>query len=88
MYTRSEMFDRVLNDLSDLQSDLSSAEACEDTSEKDQAIANKLWDIIEEAVVKVNDLQRTRKHKRDEVMYEAPVYLFDEVDSASPEELH
>lgn len=73
MNTKSEMFERVIIDISELQSDLSSAEACEDTSEADQAIADKLWDIMESALEQVYALERkgNRKHKRDEVMYEA-----------------
>jgi hypothetical protein len=58
MTTKSEMFERVIIDLSDLQSDLSSAEACEDTNAEDQAVANKLWDMLEATLERVYRLQR------------------------------
>jgi hypothetical protein len=64
MHTKSEMFERVIVDISELQSDLSSAEACEYTSEEDQAIAMKLWDIMEAALEQVYSLERKRVQLR------------------------
>jgi hypothetical protein len=66
------MFERVIIDITELQSDLSSAEACEDTSEEDQAIANRLWDMLEVTLEQVYKLERKRTSAgHDDVMYEA-----------------
>lgn len=58
MTTKAEMFERVIIDISELQSDLSSAEACEDTNAEDQAVANKLWDMLEATLEQVYRLER------------------------------